>query len=461
MMLLVICFLFFILTRIYPYFFTSVPLGYDPGLYLYLFKQYSHVPFLFFASFPQILAGDFPPGTAVLGKIMTNFLLPESLLLPLMIFFEVLLLLSLYLFTKKLWNKRVALWTIFIYACSAIQFRHYWYYYLSNIAALSFLFLTFSFLVSHSYWAAIFAILTIYFHRPTAALLLAALFFSLIVQKKHRKYYGLIFAISFISGAIYYIPTFEKTILPLIQPFFASFVPQRFGGSMGMPSGTFYTLPQSLFLSLPYFSFGVYGFLSIWKKEKFNLVTIPTLLIIPILFLRIYFFRRFIPFLDLFLIFFAGYGAAHFFKGKRVAKYVYITAMVIFIAFFIHKTGHPLIEEDELREIKMLKQTEKDSYILTTDEWYTPWVYGWSDRKPIAPGFGEYDIYWTIPEWHQFWESGSRETEKNLLLKLPKPLYIYKGDLGSPIKADFSGDCFERINWRTYKFVCEGGPAPP
>ncbi len=394
-------------------------------------------------------------GIAVLGKVLTRFFSPEKLLIPMVIFSQLFLFFSVFLLARKFWDKKTAWWTIFIFSCSTVQFRFYWYYYLGNTFALSFALITFYFLSSQSWWAILFSVLTIYFHRQVAVLLLATLFIVFLLNKKQKKYYSTVLIGSILSALVYYVPTFEKTIFPLLKPIFTGFVPQNLGGLMGTPSGSFYSIPKALILSLPYAFLGAYGFWRSWRKKSYLLITTPTLICLAIVILRVFFYRRFIPFLDLFLIFFAGYGAAQFFKNRRMAKYVYIAAMAVFITFFIHKTGHPLIEKDELNEIRMLSQMEQDAYVLVTDNWYTPWVYGWSDRKPIAPGFGEYDIYWTIPEWHQFWESNSRETEKNLLLKLPKPLYIYKGDLGSPIKADFSGNCFERINWRTYKFICD------
>lgn len=445
---------FFILGRLFSYLKSNVPLGYDSGLYLYLFKRYAEIPLFSFNLLPLWIREMYQPGIPLLGRILTVFFSPEKILVPLLIFFQMLLFYALYLLSKKVWDKKIAIWTVFIFVCSATQFRFYWYYYLKNVAAFSFLLFSFYFLISESYWAILFSVLVLYFHQQTAAFLVGVLLIMVIFKKKARRYFSQVLLATLFFGAFYYVPTFKQTLMPFFQPVVKSILPSAWGGTMGSPSGTFYNLKDAFLLSLPYSLFGLFGFWVLKKKKNELIITIPFLLLLPIVCFGFFMSRRFIPFLDLFLIFFAGYGATHFFKDKRVAKYVYIAAMVIFITFFIHKTGRPLIEKDELREIKMLSQTETNAYVLVTDNYYTPWVYGWSDRKPITPGLGEYDIYWTIPEWHQFWESDSREIEKNLLLKLPKPLYIYKGDMGSPIKADFSGDCFERINWRTYKFIC-------
>jgi hypothetical protein len=141
-----------------------------------------------------------------------------------------------------------------------------------------------------------------------------------------------------------------------------------------------------------------------------------------------FFSRRFIPFADLFLILLSGYGVVSLFKGKRILSIIYAGLLVIFIIVFIRQTAKPWIFPDELREIQMLSETEPEAYVLATDPEYTPWIFGWSNRKTIAPGYGEYDIYWTEADWRKFWAVNNRETEKGLLLKLPNPLYIYHGD---------------------------------
>ncbi len=190
--------LIFLALRIYPYFFSFLPLGYDSGIYLYLFKRYSQIPILSFSSLPNWLVSVFQPGIAVFARLLHPIISYENQLIPLIIFFNLLLFISIYLFSKKLFNKNTALWTILIFACSALQYRFYWYYYLKNIAALSFLFFAFTLFLSRSYWALIFTILVAYLHQQTAVLMLAVILFLIIFQKQKRTYYLSIFFITLI-----------------------------------------------------------------------------------------------------------------------------------------------------------------------------------------------------------------------------------------------------------------------
>lgn len=443
------CLLVFLGTRTYPYFFSSLPLGYDPGLYFYLFKKYSQLPLLSFISLPDWLISTFQPGIAVFSKFLNNFLSPEQQLIPLIIFFNFLLFISIYLFSKKLFNKKTALWAILIFTCSALQYRFYWYYYLKNIAALSFLFFAFTLFLSRSYWALIFTVLVAYFHQQTAVFMLAIILFLAIFQKKQRPYYLTIFLSTLIAALPYYIKTFNLSLLPLVQPILNTF---------GTPSGTFYNFYTSLLLSLPYLIPGIYGFYLLIRKSKYWLITVPFILTTVIVVFNLFFSRRFIPFWDLFLIILASYGLSQFFKKKikftKILYFLYPLILVIFISIFVYKTSQPLILAEELKEIKTLNETEPNAYVLVTDEAYMPWVYGWSNRKTIAPGFGEYDIFWTEDEWQQFWLAPDNDLKIKLLQKLPQPLYIFRGERGYQVNLDFSPTCLERVNWRTYKFVC-------
>jgi len=455
----------FIFERIFPYLNNLIPVGYDPGFYLYLFKKYSEISLFSFNNLPPWLINMDEIGIGMVGKFLTVFFLSEKILIPLIIFFSVLLFFSVYFLSKKLWGEKTAFWSSFIFACSAIQFRVYWYFYLKNIAAMSFLLFAFYFLSSGSYLAIIFSVLVFYFHRPTAIILLITLLVSLIFQKKERKYYSIVLISTLILSLPYYIITYNNSIKPLIGMVVNSFLPKAVGGSLGIPSGSFFDIDQFLLLSLPYLFFGLYGFYLNFKQKKNLFLTIPFIFTFIVVFFRLFFSRRIIPFFDLFLIIFAGFGVVEFSKSKlfnnlpkfikRTSGFIYALILIVFISICVYKTGQPLITEDEFKEIRMLNKVEENAYILVTDAEYTPWVYGWSDRKPIAPGFGEYDIYWTTEDWFKFWKSGDRDIELQLLQKLPKPLYIYSGDhQATSNKFKLEGECFEKINYRTYRFLC-------
>lgn len=426
-------------------------MGYDPGIYLYIFKRFLEVSLFKYTSLSDWIV-SFEPGIAFLDRLITfsKASLIEKSLIPLIILSSILLFISVWFLARKIWNQKTAPWTIFFLSISALQYRTYWYYYIKNIFALSFLSFATYFLLQTSYWALPFVVLTLYFHRPVSVFLLIILVAGWLTNPKERKYYTIVTLLSLILAAPYYIVTYKISLLPLISPIVK--------GPRSEIGGTFYGILPSLGLSLIYLPFGIGGLI----RERFNkkalLLAIPFLLAFLVVILQFFFYRRIIIFADFFLLFFAGWAANQFFNSRtrlrRLLKVVYIALCITFIGIFVWKTAKPLIFPDEFSEIKLLQETEPNASILVTDQAYTPWIYGWSGRRVIAPGFGENDIYWTEAEWNVFWMSGSVQKEKELLLKLPQPLYIYYGDKGAQINLRLEGECFQRVNWRTYKFIC-------
>src|SRR3990167_4267838 len=124
--------LLFLLTRLFPYISNPVPTGYDAGLYLLNFKTFPHIP--------QWVQLGFAPGLdTVLHPFFQLGLSPESIIIPLSIFSQIILFLSFYFVALKIFNHKAALFVIFIFTISPVQFRTFWYYYINNTLAMAFL----------------------------------------------------------------------------------------------------------------------------------------------------------------------------------------------------------------------------------------------------------------------------------------------------------------------------------
>lgn len=410
----------YLLVRIYPYIWSYIPLGYDPGLYLYLWRNNLSISWL---------KTIYPPLIFYIGKFLSMFVNPENFLIPISVVISLLLFWSIYLYTKNRW-------TLFLLTVSAIQFKFWWWYYIKNILATSFIFFYLYLDKQKSKYKYIFPIVLPWLHQPTSII-----FFIVLMLQKNFKSMGL-FLMSF---AIYYLPNYSETIAPY---FYASI------STIGTESGTFYNLVEALKLMWPYLPMSVYGMYLSIKNKSNRLVVLMTLISFLIPLFGLFLSRRFIPFFDLFVIILAGYGCIHLFSKKLLLSTIYIVICIMFLLNFVSKNSEPLIQKDEYAEIKLLSKTKDNSYVLVTDNEYTPWIYGYSNRKPITPGFGEFDIYWTNSEWNDFWLGNNRETEIELLKKLPKPLYIFAGDKQRQIKFVPEGKCFERYSWHVWEFVC-------
>lgn len=461
MWLLFISICLFIGVRLFPYLYSAVPLGYDAGFYLYLFKQYAHLPAWAYFRLDAWIINQFPIGVSLIGRIVSAFMAPEQLLVPLILAFSVMLFITVFVFSYQQMGKRAALWSSFFLSVSALQFRTYWYYYAKQIFGSSLLFLGFWFMSRSSLLAIPFCIYISVTHEPVFIILCLALAWGCITDRVKRRYYVTVAVPTILAAVMYYLPAYRTTLGSNLSWAVSSLIPQSAGGTMMRSSGSFYGLVPSLILALPYLPLAGIGLVRMWRKDRklpFWGALSGTLVIILF---GLYLWQRFIIFADLFAVLLAGGGMEAFLQKMKNVRHIrlytgiYIAFLVLIIGVFVKGTGQPPIADDELREIAKLRETEPGAYVLVTDQAYTPYVYGWSDRKPIAPGYSQYDIYWSIPEWHRFWESGDRQVEQDLLLKLPKPLYIYSGDMQPMYSFNFSGECFEKVNWRTYKFVCE------
>jgi hypothetical protein len=426
--IIIACFLVFIGLRLWPYIDNEVPLGYDPGIYLDGFKNF---PFT-----NPWLKAMFPPGLFALVKAIPVD--PTYLVIPLILFFSTLLFFSVYLFVNRLFGKKAAWWAIFLLSCSLVQYRVYYWYYLKNIAALAFLFFTFYCLSGKSYWAIFWGVLTVYFHTPTDFILYSALVSGFIFFKNRRPYFLLTLILTLLLAAPYIAANFSLSFGPILRGIVTT---------IGGPGGTFYEPLEVLVLGILYLPLGLYAFIKNYKKCPFLILPVIGLLVTAIL--KLFFYRRLLIYLDIFLLIFA---ADYLSKIKnKVFLIVFIILNLVYVVFFVKRTAYPLINFDEFREIQ---QIEVDGYLLATDEMNSPWLLGYSRAKQvISTGLNPADNYWSQEEWKRFWR-GTLEQEITLLKTLPQPLYIYHSD--SQPKLPFVDDykCFEKISWRVYKFKC-------
>lgn len=421
-------FIFYLFLRLYPYLHNDIPLGYDAGLYLYGFRNF---PFT-----TTWLKAMYPPGLfAFVKAIPIN---PEYLILPLILFFSTLLFFSLYIFTSRLFCKKAALWAVFLLACSLVQYRVFYWYYLKNIAALALLFFTFYCLSSKSYWAIFWAVLVVYFHSPTDFILYSALVSGFLFFKHRRPYFLFTFLLTLFFASPYLISSFSSSFGPILH---------EIATSIGKPSGTFYEPQQVLVLSIFYIPFGLYAFFKNYKKYPFLILPIFGLIITAIL--RLFFYRRLLIYLDIFLLIFA---ALYLSKIKsKLFLIIFIILNLLYVSYFVRQTRYPSINHDEFKEIKTI---DLDGYLLSTDEMNSPWLMGYSQTKQvITTGLDPADNYWTPDQWNQFW-FGNLEDEIKLLKTLPQPLYIYHSDQQPTLPFVNDNKCFEKVSWRVYRFTC-------
>jgi len=90
---------------------------------------------------------------------------------------------------------------------------------------------------------------------------------------------------------------------------------------------------------------------------------------------------------------------------------------------------------------------------MSTISHYSPWIYGYSGRRTIAPGLFQYDTKWSREEWDIFWATDDLEIRHNLLDRYEKPLYIFVGDWQEELRFKFDRDpALVKYSKRVYKY---------
>ena len=166
---IIIPLLILLFMRISPYLDNTVPLGYDPGIYKAGFETYREsLPELYYDDGSWV-SSAIPVGL----PIITNFMYligfdSITILTYLLIFFELLNLLMVYLVSKVYFNREVALFNSFLFAVSPVEILTYWFGYYKNIVAILLFLLALYLIKQQKYFM---STLTIGFlgglHRPT------------------------------------------------------------------------------------------------------------------------------------------------------------------------------------------------------------------------------------------------------------------------------------------------------
>jgi len=445
-------FVLFLVLRILPYVNNSVPLGYDAGIYLYLLNIFPKLPIWQMVGFsPGLFAVVFP-----FAKLFNS----ESLLIPVSILSQIILFFSIFLVSKKIFNGKTALLNTFLFTVSLIQFRTFWFFYVKNTFALAFLLPALYFLSKKKVLPSIvFTVLLSYFHLPTFLIYLTTMIVLFLFDHKNLKFYLKVFVGIMAIFSIYYLPTFNQTIFPLLIPVLQSVAPYKLitTGGLADAGGTFYSLPISFLMTIFYLPFAVLGAWLLRREQN----TKPFLITLIVLFLMVitnFFFslRYFIP-LDLFLIFFAGYAINYVFEKYKNYKDilpVLFIVLIFFIVAFILKTGQPLITPQVLGEIKAFGGI-KNGYVLSTSKEDSAWLLGYTNLKLIAWDFSGEDKYWNKNQWNKFF--GNIQVEQKLILldKLPKPLYIFINDKQLPYLGDIAtAPCVKKLTGHFYQYNC-------
>ena len=425
--------------RIIPYFINSVPLGYDPGLYKYLFEH----PFG-----EEWLKGTYPLLFTVVMGALSSIFTSYFIMVPLLIYFSAVTCFAIYFVGEKLFKKDVGVLSAVLFMVSVTQYQTFLFFYYKNIIGIILLLLSLLYFTKEDKlnWRLILiGVLIAGVHSP-ALFIFGMTYFIYVMSEiniKDRNWWYsvengmwifiLAFVINFDRIGEYIIPGIFSVANSVIE----------FSGG----AGTFFSITDYFFYSLPFIPFAITGLFFYRKVKQLLIATIVTFVFVIF---ELFFHNRLIIYLDIFVIIYAALGFQTLIANKnwfgKMITYGFIILLLVQMSI-VAVNSKPLISESEFEKInKFNNYVTQESTVIATDSYYGPWLKGYLNAKVISPGLFDDKINRT--EWDRFWLGDSRQ---ELLNRYEKPVYVHVGERQPQYTFD---QCFENVTTGFYQYIC-------
>ncbi|MBI5155981.1 hypothetical protein HZA45_01760 [Candidatus Peregrinibacteria bacterium] len=423
------------------------PLGYDAGIYRYLFTQHA-------TGFPPLWIGDIEPwarsqplGLFFFSTILVRLGIPVDWLTGwIWNLFPVALACTLAWVTAKREGKEIGMLVLVAAFLSVAYYDGFAAMYWKTYASLLFCVLGFHFLEKRSLWALLFGSIAIMTHHQTGLLFglsVATWWLIGILRSKKGKERdqwlmmlccGLcILAIGLVS----YLPVWREAIADnlwlLLHPSDAP------GGNF--PPLSFYLRQEGILLLC-----GAYGFVRSFRRESGTLWQCAVLWAAAFIALHFLFYRRFFLQLDFFLLPFAALGIYDLWDRARhpILRGILILLLLMQATFavFVIPMRTPYVDGETFAAAARL-QTElpPNATIIVPENISAVVVRGWApDARVVAPGI--FESVWTYDQWKAF-ILGTNKDRLSLLKSLKSPVMIFVAPAFSAFYGT-SGDAFLR-----------------
>ncbi|MBI3336033.1 hypothetical protein HYZ98_00515 [Candidatus Peregrinibacteria bacterium] len=418
--------------------FGSVPLGYDAGIYRYLFVHYENV-FPFVPQLPD-WAKEHPPGLFFLSTLLLQTGIPVEWLTGwLWNVFVVGLGCVLSWIIGKRWGAGVGVATLLCFSLSQAYYDGFVVMYWKTCVALLLMALTFHFLERRSWWAPVTIAAVLMTHHQTGLLLILVLgtwfvrWFrrELVVRevlrgirifkkKGYLRFEYVSLGLAVIGLALfYYIPVIQEAIFRHIPKLLEGW--DAPGGSFPEPS--FYIRLTGILLL-----FGIAGFVRSLKEERGSLWQIAVLWSAVFVVFHLMFYRRFYLQLDFFLLPFAGlflWWAWHRFSNIHIR--VLLVALVLLqgvVSFRAAWQRIPNVDAATFHVIRSLPSgLPHDATIIALEDQTAILLRGWLPFHHVG-GPGLFELSWSEEEWENFL-LGSPAERRPYFERLKDPTFFF------------------------------------
>lgn len=438
-----------------PLFLYDVPLGYDPGMYRYLFVTYAES---FKAlSMPDLLpwAKEYPPGLFFLFSPLVALGFPVDALIGwVWNLVPVLLAVMLAWVTAKRLGTTDGIATLIIALLSIPYYDGFVGMYFKAYVALFFVVLTYHLAQKRSSWFLLTAFLTVITHQQTALILILALVSWWLLQVRsgwkdpwYRRITVLGLALVF-AALLTYLPQWERAIWSPLKSIVLLRGDNAPGGAF--PELSFYLQTTGVVLLL-----GMIGFFRRLREDRGSLWQISVLVCAVFIAFQLVFHKRFFLQLDFFLMPFAASALVWLWQLVRSVQARTLICVLLlgqaYVSVQIITLREPEVRRSTLDEIiRVTQATPDDASLIALENASGPWLRGWKVAGQVgAPGLFDYPG-WSYDQWGQFID-GTQADRKVLLQTLSGDVYFFV----SPMFSGFYGDravkvledpCLQKVN---------------
>ncbi|MDZ4216846.1 MAG: hypothetical protein U1C97_00835 [Candidatus Gracilibacteria bacterium] len=438
----------FLLSRVYPFFLSEYPLGYDTGIYRY--ELWHSVQAL-----PEYVSGLFL-GLPLISDVFFLFgVSSDDFLSVFYVLLGVLLPLSVALFAVQHWGRRTALMVLFLFAVSIIQWKAYSMILMKQMLSLSLVFFSLWLVEKRSFWVLL-VLVFIALLQPLDLVFvaLALFFFGLWLMffrrsdKADFRYFLWLFLFG-LAGLVVVILADPMYWSGLWSTFFTGLF--HLGSvEQSLQEGVFLSLADYGYQSVFFVVFGVLGVFLELRQRRMSLPLLYLFFLVVWITLRMFFFQRLLIPCDAILIFFAGFALLRFwdiFKVDRIGK---ILCSLLFLGLIIPfcfelARFQPLISQGEIDDMSSFCDSlPSNTMVFATDAYYAPWIRGSClSQRVVGPGL--FENAWSRSDWEAFWLGDSARVQ-SLLKNYSGELYFYQGLRQRSIP--FDPELFEQVDER-------------
>lgn len=441
--------LLLLLSRVFPFFFSATPLGYDTGIYRYeIWSSFQQLPTyvsqLFLGlpliSTPLLLFGGSLDATVFFLTVMAG-LLPA---------------LAIVLFGRRQWGTEVGMVALFLFVFSLIQWKAYEMILLKQLFALALVFLCFWLFQRRSFLVVLLgAFLALL--QPLDAFLLAVsalvfFFYAFLARLPERRYFSALMALG-LAGLMFF-SWLEPSFWRQAWDIFSAGVTQPHELESSLRQGVFLSLADYGYQSAVLFVLGLLGAFSSLRHSRPTILHAYLLILLVWIASGLFFYQRLLIQLDAILLCFAAVTISALWQVFRSDRFgrasLFFIALGLVVPSFLHWARfEPAISPQELSSIQTFcSELPEGTSVAATDSGYGPWLRGYCLRQLVfGPGLFE-ENRWSEAEWRSFWD-GDTEVIARLLSRYEGVVYFYVGKKQPQI--DFDQGLFEWVEGGWWK----------